>query len=234
MYFTLNMGTSGLPLHMSHDIIWDEATASLSDVSAASTTSAPSTSTSAAALTASSTDASAPALPPVPCAPAAAAIHSDASNLSTLERSRSSPFVNTGLAWAAQLAKEEKHLAASISVASAVHQQPERSATRTEAVCTAKGTIRCCTQPVTEASTQTHVLTPRLSAQTSMMLKSNRNPLEEALSEDLANRDMPVLFLHGVGGVPAYLEMLLQVKTFQMLFPMQIQRSTCCHPLSWL
>ena len=28
----------------------------------------------------------------------------------------------------------------------------------------------------------------------------------------MANHEMPVLFLHGVGGLPAYLEMLLQVR----------------------
>eukprot|EP00775_Hariotina_reticulata_P003336 gene3336-3612_t len=43
------------------------------------------------------------------------------------------------------------------------------------------------------------------------MLRSMPNPLEDALSDGLGSQDMPVLFLHGVGGLPAYLEMLLQV-----------------------
>jgi hypothetical protein len=37
------------------------------------------------------------------------------------------------------------------------------------------------------------------------------NPLQGALSEQLGSRDTPVLFLHGVGGLPAYLEMILHV-----------------------
>jgi hypothetical protein len=37
------------------------------------------------------------------------------------------------------------------------------------------------------------------------------NPLQGALSEQLGSRDTPVLFLHGVGGLPAYLEMISHV-----------------------
>ena len=38
------------------------------------------------------------------------------------------------------------------------------------------------------------------------------NPLEvEGLKETLGSTDTPVLFLHGVGGLPAYLEMIHHV-----------------------
>jgi hypothetical protein len=43
------------------------------------------------------------------------------------------------------------------------------------------------------------------------MLRSTMNPLQGALSEGLGSADTPVLFLHGVGGLPAYLEMILHV-----------------------
>lgn len=44
----------------------------------------------------------------------------------------------------------------------------------------------------------------------SVMLRGN-NPLQGALSEGLGSADTPVLFLHGVGGLPAYLEMIMHV-----------------------
>jgi hypothetical protein len=34
------------------------------------------------------------------------------------------------------------------------------------------------------------------------MLKTMPNPLEDALESGLGGKDMPVLFLHGVGGLP--------------------------------
>ena len=42
-------------------------------------------------------------------------------------------------------------------------------------------------------------------------MRSTNNPLQGALSDGLGSADTPVLFLHGVGGLPAYLEMLLYV-----------------------
>lgn len=54
-------------------------------------------------------------------------------------------------------------------------------------------------------------LVPGLSMHTSVMLRGAANPLQGALSEGLGSADTPVLFLHGVGGLPAYLEMILHV-----------------------
>lgn len=54
-------------------------------------------------------------------------------------------------------------------------------------------------------------LVPGLSMHTSIMLRGAANPLQGALSEGLGSADTPVLFLHGVGGLPAYLEMILHV-----------------------
>jgi hypothetical protein len=43
------------------------------------------------------------------------------------------------------------------------------------------------------------------------MLKTMPNPLEDALESGLGGKDMPVLFLHGVGGLPGEtLHQLLQ------------------------
>lgn len=50
-----------------------------------------------------------------------------------------------------------------------------------------------------------------LSTHTSVMLRGQANPLQGALSEGLGSADIPVLFLHGVGGLPGYLEMILNV-----------------------
>jgi hypothetical protein len=61
------------------------------------------------------------------------------------------------------------------------------------------------------ASTQLTGLMQGLSMHTSIMLRSAANPLQGALSEGLGSADTPVLFLHGVGGLPAYLEMILHV-----------------------
>eukprot|EP00879_Flechtneria_rotunda_P023317 GHRR01024666.1.p1 GENE.GHRR01024666.1~~GHRR01024666.1.p1 ORF type:complete len:232 (-),score=99.68 GHRR01024666.1:487-1182(-) len=52
---------------------------------------------------------------------------------------------------------------------------------------------------------------PGLTTQTSVMLRSMANPLQGALSDGLGSADTPVLFLHGVGGLPGYLEMILHV-----------------------
>jgi hypothetical protein len=60
-------------------------------------------------------------------------------------------------------------------------------------------------------------LAPGFSTRTSMMLQSMPTPLEHALSDGLGSKDIPVLFLHGVGGLPAYLEMLMQVRKAQHL-----------------
>ena len=54
-------------------------------------------------------------------------------------------------------------------------------------------------------------LAPGLSTHTSFLLRGAANPLQGALSEGLGSADTPVLFLHGVGGLPAYLEMILHV-----------------------
>jgi hypothetical protein len=127
----------------------------------------------------------------------------------TVYKSKSSPFVKEGFIWADKLAKDADHLAASISVASAVHapEPPMQSASSVRR-CGSSLKRRMC--PPVSAAHHT-MLTPWLSAHTSMLLKATLNPLEDALSEELANSDLPILFLHGVGGLPAYLEMLLQV-----------------------
>lgn len=55
-------------------------------------------------------------------------------------------------------------------------------------------------------------LAPGLSTHTSVLLRGAANPLQGALSNaGLGSADTPVLFLHGVGGLPAYLEMILHV-----------------------
>jgi hypothetical protein len=53
-------------------------------------------------------------------------------------------------------------------------------------------------------------LVPGLSMGPSMLLRGT-NPLQGALTEGLGSADTPVLFLHGVGGLPAYLEMIMHV-----------------------
>jgi hypothetical protein len=56
------------------------------------------------------------------------------------------------------------------------------------------------------------MVTPPTFSQMLLSTMSTRaNPLQGALSEQLGSRDTPVLFLHGVGGLPAYLEMISHV-----------------------
>lgn len=49
-----------------------------------------------------------------------------------------------------------------------------------------------------------------LSSKASRLLQTS---LTEALSGDMADQELPLLFFHGVGGLPTYLEMLLQAGT---------------------
>lgn len=158
--------------------------------------------------------ASAPALTTGIATPPAPANTPEVSSLSgsdmSVYRSKSSPFVKDGLTWADKLAKDADHLAASISVASAVHS-PEPPMHSASSVRRSGSSLRRRMCPPVSAAHHA-MLTPRLSAHTSMLLKATLNPLEDALSEELANSDLPILFLHGVGGLPAYLEMLLQVR----------------------
>lgn len=125
----------------------------------------------------------------------------------------SSPFQREGISWAAKSTQIEDHLTASISVASAVHLPEPVVQPSTASRHSSSGLKRRSGPARAAVLQQHHMLTPRLSAHTSMLLRSTLTPLEEALSEDLANNSMPVLFLHGVGGLPAYLEMLLQVRS---------------------
>ncbi|KAF6265894.1 hypothetical protein COO60DRAFT_768266 [Scenedesmus sp. NREL 46B-D3] len=136
-----------------------------------------------------------------------------------MQRSKPSPFEAAGFDFAAQLAADADFLAASINAASAVHgacipiipaviaaahtpatQQP-RSGWR----------ARMAARRQAAAAPVQPALVPYLSTHTSVMLKALPNPLEDALESGLGSKDMPVLFLHGVGGLPAYLEMMLQV-----------------------
>lgn len=213
-YFTLNMCKDGEhPAARGLDVIKDMSSTNLSsDMSTATSLAADAAQPPAARECA----ASAPALlagrsatPPAPAnTPEISALSECGASIYS---SKGSPFVSGSVSWAAKLAKDADHLAASINVASAVHtpepvlQPVRRSGSNVKR--------RMC-PPVGAAHPPLHtMLTPRLSAHTSMLLKASLNPLEEALSEDLANSDLPILFLHGVGGIPAYLEMLLQVSS---------------------
>jgi hypothetical protein len=49
---------------------------------------------------------------------------------------------------------------------------------------------------------QQGLVAPGLSTATSIALRGMQNPLQGALSEGLGSADTPVLFLHGVGGLP--------------------------------
>jgi hypothetical protein len=148
-------------------------------------------------------------------------------------RTQSSPFVLQNLNWASKLTADAENLAASISMASAVgvaraaeHAKPAaapqqdgqqlhlQAAEQQQAPArqlTPPPPVRRSTSSMKRRQGASTPSTPRLTTHTSNALKALPNPLEQALSEELANPDMPILFLHGVGGLPAYLEMLLQV-----------------------
>lgn len=209
-YFTLNINTDGeqpvAEVPRGLEVIKDMSSTNLSsDISTATSAAAGTVQPPAAREVAASAPAiyvGGQATPPAP------ANTPEVSSLSetSVYRSKSSPFVREGMSWADKLAKDADHLAASISVASAVHtpelpMQPVRRS---------GSSLRRRMCP--PAHPHQPVLTPRLSAHTSMLLKACLNPLEDALSEDLADSNLPILFLHGVGGLPAYLEMLLQVR----------------------
>eukprot|EP00882_Tetradesmus_deserticola_P016268 GHRQ01017366.1.p1 GENE.GHRQ01017366.1~~GHRQ01017366.1.p1 ORF type:complete len:203 (-),score=67.44 GHRQ01017366.1:53-661(-) len=49
---------------------------------------------------------------------------------------------------------------------------------------------------------QQDLVAPGLTTATSVALRGMQNPLQGALSEGLGSADTPVLFLHGVGGLP--------------------------------
>lgn len=215
VYFTLNMFSGGqLTANNVLEPIQDGSSANLSDMSTATSVVPPGSAATPPA--ARECAASAPAFCAVPAMPAAPANTPEVSSLSSCEMSMprsksSSPFVRQGLCWSDTVAKYEDHLAASISVASAVHT-PEPALPPPGIIRRSGSNARRRFGP--PPVTHHPVLTPRLSAHTSMLLKATLNPLEEVLSEDMANNEMPVLFLHGVGGLPAYLEMLLQVRKF--------------------
>jgi len=210
-YFTLNMWSPGhRPRGMCLEAIKDLSSANLSDMSTAAGPATPPSSAEAPPAVQEQTH-SAPALPAMPAAPHPTPEVSALSSCdAAVYRSKSSPFQREGLNWAARLTSDAEHLAASISMASAVHF-PEQPLQATGAVKRSGSSLKRRMAPPPAGSANNYMLTPRLSAHTSALLRASLNPLEEALSDDLANNDMPVLFLHGVGGIPAYLEMLLQV-----------------------
>jgi hypothetical protein len=213
-YFTLNMHLFGQqPSAKVLEAVKEGSSTSLSDMSSATSPdrkplppAARSCAGSAPVLLADPAAATGSGGPP--CTPEVSAI-SDCSMTTTGSKTKSSPFQREGISWAAESDKIEDHLTASISVASAVHL-PEPAVQASSAVRGSSGGLKRRMGPA-RAAVHQHMLTPRLSAHTSMLLRTTLSPLEEALSEDLANNSMPVLFLHGVGGLPAYLEMLLQV-----------------------
>lgn len=122
-------------------------------------------------------------------------------------RSKSSPFQAAGLSWAAELAADADVLSASIQSASAVHNTSPAVPQPAPPSVANRRLVGRRSKPVVAASN----LNPYLSTHTSVMLKNMPNPLEDVFQDGLGAKDMPVLFLHGVGGLPAYLEMLLQV-----------------------
>lgn len=214
-YFTLNMyPESQRPMAKGLEAIQDGSSSNLSDMSTAASVGPAVCGAAGVPPAARECTVSAPALQSAaPAVPPAPANTPEVSSISSCElsvyRSKSSPFVRDGLGWADRLAQDADHLAASISVASAVHA-PEPPLPPAGVVRRSGSSLRRRMGPPPVA--HHHGLTPRLSAHTSMLLKACLNPLEEVLSEDLANNEMPILFLHGVGGLPAYLEMLLQVR----------------------
>lgn len=137
----------------------------------------------------------------------------------SVPRSKSSPFAAAGFDWAAQLQADADSLAASINAASAVHctSGPVMAAAPAAAAPPAAGKPGSWRSRISRAAGRKQApasqppLVPYLSTHTSVMLKALPNPLEDALESGLGSKDMPVLFLHGVGGLPAYLEMMLQV-----------------------
>ncbi|WIA31944.1 hypothetical protein OEZ86_002801 [Tetradesmus obliquus] len=137
---------------------------------------------------------------------------------SGMQRSKSSPFAAAGVDWAAKLAADADFLAASINAASAVHGAsipiiPAAAAPAAPAAQKPRSgwRARMAARRQAVAAPVQPPLVPYLSTHTSVMLKTMPNPLEDALESGLGGKDMPVLFLHGVGGLPAYLEMMLQV-----------------------
>jgi hypothetical protein len=127
-----------------------------------------------------------------------------------MQRSKSSPFQAAGVDWAAQLAADADFLAASINAASAVHgasipiiPAPAAAAPMPAAQQPRSGwRARMATRRQAVAAPAQPALVPYLSTHTSVMLKTMPNPLEDALESGLGGKDMPVLFLHGVGGLP--------------------------------
>jgi hypothetical protein len=244
-YFTLNMEVARPPLRQPYGLPPISSDSS-EDVSAVSTDTSP-----AEPAAAASAEATRPcdwSLPPAatdrpasaPDLPTAAAGGSprhgaEARSISSPElsplRTKSSPFQSPqGLSWAAKLAADAENLAASINVASALHDAPLPAAVEVPQAQQAQGQQvqahaqqqallpqlapamrRSCSSAKRRTFGTSAPGTPRLTTHTSMALRALPNPLEQVLSEELANPDMPVLFLHGVGGLPAYLEMLLQV-----------------------
>jgi pimeloyl-ACP methyl ester carboxylesterase len=237
-YFTLNMHLFGQqPSAKLLGAVKEGSSTSLSDMSSATSPdrkplppAARSCAGSAPVLLAAPAAATGLAVPP--CTPEVSAI-SDCSMSTTGSKTKSSPFQREGINWADREQLEE-HITASISVASAVHL-PEPAVQANITVRGSSGGLKRRMGPPRAALHQ-QVLTSRLSAHTSMLLRSTLSPLEEALSEDLANNNMPVLFLHGVGGLPAYLEMLLQVRliclqlhrSLEVLFVVMCSLPHCC------
>eukprot|EP00878_Enallax_costatus_P038634 GHUV01044020.1.p1 GENE.GHUV01044020.1~~GHUV01044020.1.p1 ORF type:complete len:508 (+),score=121.93 GHUV01044020.1:228-1751(+) len=137
--------------------------------------------------------------------PAAAIPTAEGAN--SMVRTKSSPFEAAGFDWAAQLAADADFLAASITAASAVHSPAPPPPAPAASPPARKSFLSRRSKPAGPPP----VVNPYLSTHTSIMLKNMPNPLEDAFHDELGAKDMPVLFLHGVGGLPAYLEMILQV-----------------------
>lgn len=148
---------------------------------------------------------------PAAKSPQAWASTAAAEGANDMVRSKSSPFEAAGLDWAAQLAADADFLAASINAASAVHTPEPHSPHPAVAPATARPARRSFFNRRSKPAAAAPKLNPYLSTHTSAMLKNMPNPLEDAFQDELGAKDMPVLFLHGVGGLPAYLEMILQV-----------------------
>ncbi|WIA08349.1 hypothetical protein OEZ85_007789 [Tetradesmus obliquus] len=129
---------------------------------------------------------------------------------SALSHTKSSPFMAGPPDWTPFAADGSANGAPSERALSAVSAASSFSAA-SAAAGSMSGKAGQGSFPSQGAAPQQGMVAPGLSTATSIALRGMQNPLQGALSEGLGSADTPVLFLHGVGGLPGYLEMILHV-----------------------
>eukprot|EP00878_Enallax_costatus_P011622 GHUV01012131.1.p1 GENE.GHUV01012131.1~~GHUV01012131.1.p1 ORF type:complete len:755 (+),score=214.24 GHUV01012131.1:258-2522(+) len=154
----------------------------------------------------------------VPAASSGVAARTITRSDSSLSRSKSSPFEAGPPDWtpfadpnsAAAAAARAVDADAAPVVDAADPELAGAGVVSAPAACQVHSAVSCASN-ASVSPLSTPPLVSGLDTHTSIMLRGQANPLQGALSEGLGSADTPVLFLHGVGGLPAYLEMILNV-----------------------